>query len=513
MRRADEPEVYRWGRPLAPMPGERWQHLTLLRAQLGASRDRAAWLQFHCAATGYAPDPWQQQAHLVESFEGPRTNKLLSCGIGVGKTHWLVHECAMLHVVNPGTRHLMIAPTYDQARDILMDRWEAIMDAYADAGYPILRRINKSILRADLYCGGQVYFRSAEKIQNQRGTEYCSVGLDEGEYVRDPINVLTTLLGRVRANDCFVRQLSVTTTPRGLSGGILDYWNQMRLAARQQASGEADLDAKLSTWWFDRVSSFANPRLAADFFAGLQGYSRRRFEEEVLGYPSASSVTVLPEYSAERHGIDYAYDPSLPYDLMCDWGYLYPFFGWIQPRPKERDAVMIGQYCEDQVSEERQLAVLAQMASKEGFGRPPARIAVDREDPEMIAKVARLFPRAQIVKMESRAEQAKAYGIEALRALIDPLFGPPLIRIAKGLIDKGGKRGIHECLIGRKWAQSHGILLPWPDEDKYREHGFDALTYWARAFGQPSAVAATVHFANTRFNDLRLQEADRWARR
>lgn len=509
--RDEEPEEYRWGKRLLAEQGEEWRDLLQLRAQLGASGNRAEWLKFHSAVCGYSPDPWQLHAHLVQSFDGPRTHKLLSCGIGTGKTEWLVNEHAILHVVNPGADHLLIAPTYDQARDILLARWEAIMDAYADAGYPILRKINKSILRADLYCGGRVYFRSAEKVENLRGTEFASVGLDEGEYIRNPINGLTTLLGRLRSRNCFGRQMSVTTTPRGLTGGILEYWHKMRQAARANAKNESELARKLSTWWFNRVSSFANPRLTEDFFEALQGYSRRRFEEEVLGYPAASSVTVLPEYNAERHGIDYVYDKSQPYDLICDWGYLYPYFGWIQPRKGQHDAVLFAEYYEDQVGEERQLHALQQTAAQ--LGRHPSRIAVDREDPKMIERVARLFPNAHIERMEGRADQARAYGIEAVRAVVDPLFGPPLFRIAKDLINKGGKRSMHEALLGRKWAQTHGILLPWPDEDRYREHAFDALSYWARAFGRNAVVAATVPFLGSKFRDMRMQEADRWARR
>lgn len=514
LAKEEEEEVYRWGRREKPTPGEQWDNLILMRAKLGASRDRAAWLQFHSAITGWNPDPWQVNGHLAESWNSKRSHKLFSCGIGVGKTEFLVQEHAMLHVVNPGADHLMIAPTYDQVENVLLDRWEQIMEAYAERGYPILRSINRSKLIAYLHCGGRVFFRSADKIANQRGTQYCSIGLDEGEYVRDPLNVLTTLLGRLRARNCFVRQFTVATTPRGLAGGILEYWHQMRQAMRAEARNPSEAAVKLSEWWFDRIPSFANPRLESDFFEAIKGYSRRRFEEEILGYPSASAVTILPEYSAERHGVEYTYDPKRPYDLMCDWGYNYPYFGWIQPTQKGQ-AVHFAEYCEDQVSEERQLNVLAEMAGPlpKGLGQPPARIAVDREDPGMIQKVARLFPKASIVKMESRQEQARAAGIESLRALIDPLFGDPLYLVAKPLIEKGGRRGIHQAFAGRKWAQRNGIMLPWPDTDLMREHAFDAATYWARAFGHPGAVAATVHWATRGFADLRMREAARWASR
>ncbi|MFO0749140.1 MAG: hypothetical protein U1F43_26280 [Myxococcota bacterium] len=139
-----------------------------LRHALGATRDRRKWLQFMCAATSYDPLEWQKRFHLADSGSPDIRVKLATCGVGAGKTTCSTIESAGIHLVNPGCDHVMVAPTYDQCREILLPRWLERMEELAENGYPLLRN------RTGRFSGStriavQVSFRSAEKVANLRG--------------------------------------------------------------------------------------------------------------------------------------------------------------------------------------------------------------------------------------------------------------------------------------------------------------------------------------------------------
>lgn len=471
-----------WGAHGRPEPTRRLQRWRDFRHLLGRSRDRSAWLKFFTAATSYRPFKWQVEAHLADSWEeDSRSNKMICAGIRTGKTFWSTAEAAMVHVANPGVDHLVIAPTYSQVREVVLPVWQRWMDELAGSGYPLLRRMNWSILRADLHCGGRVYFRSSDKYHHIRGFEFASIAFDETEYARNAMDALGVLIGRLSSPTANVRQLHATTTPRGFAGGVIEWWHTQREFAR----GLPDLEARmraLSTWYFKRAATRDNPHLPPDFFAGLLGYSLRRYLEEIEGYPQASSLRALPEYEPARHLIPFKYNPERAYDLMIDWGNQRPYFGWIQERADGPGNCLFFEWCQDMVPPARQLQVIREVCDR--LGKAPARAGVDRADPEQIARLQRMFPSCEIRRMEGRDEQQRSYGLEALRTLLDPLIGDPLFFVASHLAEEASPRGMHQSLMSLQWDQrSDGLTLPWAKKDGTHDHAVDAATYWARAFG------------------------------
>lgn len=475
-----------------------------IRHALGASQDRRLWLQFFCSVTDYRPFPWQTRFHLASARPGVRANKLVTAGIRTGKTHSAIAEESMLITANPGVNHFVIAPTYDQVREVLIPEFIRYWDQMAEAGYPVLRRMKWSILRADLHCGGRVFFRSADKVDNLRGFEGATLHFDEGDYTRHPRDAYDVLTGRLSART-HVRQITVSTTSRDYAGSMCELWSNERMAADYVADPRARAEL-LREWFYMRARTYDNPTLPDDFMRGLLSYSKRKWLVEVEGCIAfLDQARVWPEYSA-RHRRPFRFNPRRPYHLGIDWGNR-PAYLWIQPLGDGTSDVF-RQWVEDGVPPVRQLEEVARICRDE-CGYPPARAAVDRADPEMITRFARVFPSCEIQRADSKDEQLRSWSVEAVRTMLDPLVGPPTLYFADQLAAHDAPaRGVHAAVSAIEWERrGDGIYLPWARKDGILDHVTDALSYWAKLIGVNEAMTATVHWRGARqapsLNELR----------
>lgn len=489
----------RWGtlKPGKPSPATPRRLAWLeLRRRLGQQRDRLAWLQFMCSVTSYRPEPWQVRVHLARSHDpGVRANKLVSAGIRTGKTLLASAEAFMLHVANPGCNHLFLAPTYDQVREVVLPAWMKWVEEAADAGYPILRKMNQSLLRGDLHCGGRVYFRSAEKYHHIRGYEFASVNFDETEFARKALEAMLVLLGRISSPHAYVRQFTATSSPspNGLSGGLIEFWHKQRELAKRLPPGLRE--QALAAWWFLRAKTTDNPHLPPDFFRGVEGYSKRRYLEEILAYSFASSTRVWPEYGTERHVVKYQFNPERPYVICCDWGYHFPYFGFLQFVPdllrsdltRHPAWVLFWEWGDDHVAEGRQMEELRKVARH--LGRHPMAAAVDPEDSGMIELLRHEFPNCEMHFGESKSERSVKRGVDAVRAMLDPLFSEPRLLVADHLTTQAwaegqGHRGFHATALNYPWKALHGAIVDRaPDKDSRYAHCGDSIGYFARELG------------------------------
>lgn len=454
-----------------------------LRHALGRSRDRRKWLQFLCAVTSYSPFPWQIRAHLADSGDPEvRTNKLVTAGIRTGKSVFAAAEEAELDTVNPGVDHCLVAPTYDQVREVLLPKWMERVTEMADNGYPLLRRMNWSILRADLHCGGRVFFRSSDKVQNLRGFEFGDVLFDESDYSKNPMDALDTLIGRLSAPKAYVRELCAFTTPYQYAGSTIEHWAEQRLIAAKNADPVAR-ERALRAWWFCRARTLDNPTLPPDFLAGILSYSLSQYLKEIEGYPVIHrSARALACYG-DGHAYPGEYDPSRPYDLGIDWGQHRPAYCWFQILGDGRAAI-VHEYVPDDVPPERQLSVVRQICN--AMRREPEFAAVDREDADQIRAFKKLFPRTIVREAESRPEQDRKASIAAVQRLMEPLDGKPKLLVAQHLRGSDApERGAHGALtnVQWEWDRLRNSYLDVVAKDGTFDHMFDAIAYWAKLVG------------------------------
>lgn len=459
-----------------------------LRHRLGRSGSRKALLRFMCSASGYAPFAGQTRAHLVDAGRGRTTHKYQIAGIGWGKSEWLATETAGLATANPGCWHAVVAPTYDQARHVILPKIMDRFEAMHARGYPIVKRLHKSILVVELVCGGLIFVRSADKTGNLRGFEFATFAFEEAEYARQPMDAFNDLAGRIRDPRAYFRQISAISSPRG-DTGVLGHF----LAARRRLDpslSKAERIAYLRSWWIGRGRSYDNPHLVDGYLEALTaGYSKRRYAQEVEGEILSHEHVVWPEYEPERHVIARGYDSSLPYDIACDWGDRWPHFLWIQRLPTG-SAIIFDEYCEDGAPSDHQIATLEKRCAR--LGKPPEFAAVERASRLMRRKLHNAFPSTRVRMMESRQEQSILEGVEVVRDMLDPLDEEPKLYVSRRLAVDPPRRGIHNCLRKlRNQVRADGRVLPKPHKDNVHDHGADALRYWCRAFGRDHARTFT----------------------
>jgi hypothetical protein len=383
-------------------------------------------------------------------------------------------ELLALVLLCPGRRFAALSPTFDQVLHVLRPRFKELVDSMAEAGYPVERRWRPSLYKSDLVCGGEIYWRSFAKVDNLRGYTLAAAALDETEQHSDPGYVWDTIQGRMRDNKSPIRQMFATTTPDGMRGVV-------RKFARVRNEGDAE---RRRQWWVGRATSLDNTHLPEDYLEAMTtGYSRRQYEQEVEARVLQSSAVIWPEFERARHCIPWTYDPTLPYDISCDWGDSRPHVLWVQ-RTHSGEGVVFDEYCTDGDPIDRQRDIIAQRCAR--LGNHPEHIAVDRAVKKQNQWALHHFSRSRMVKMDTRHEQSVKEGIEVTRAMLDPMRGEPLLYIALHLVPRGipkdGERGIVACLEGYRWRDAtHEQLTPL--KDGRLDNGADALRYWCRKVG------------------------------
>ncbi len=443
-----------------------------LRHQLGRNHDRVGALRLVSAAAGYVPLPHQFRFHVAGAGRGEVTKKLALAGVGAGKTKASMVEAVLLTILNPGCVGVICGPTYDLAVSVLLPEWEHVIDGMHKAGYPIVKRFIRSMMEAELVCGGKVLFRSHGKVESLRGFTLAWCALDESEVSQRPRYVFDVMAGRLRDPRANVLQMHVTTTPQGLRG-VPEMFVQARHSARQLEPVERDQE--LRRWYCMRASSHQNSHLPDGYLKGLQGYSKRMYEQEVMGRVLQPSSAVWPEFDRATHCIPYAYDPALPYSISVDWGRTCHAV-WLQ-RTQGGAVVVFDEYTgiEGGTPRERLRAAIVEKCQR--LGRDPEYAVGDRAVKTEMAWMLNQFPDTYVRRMNTKYEQSVSVGVEIVRAMLDPIQGQPTLYVSRRLAQSADPRGIVKCLAGYRYKmRSDGTLDPSNFiKDGRLDHGADAL--------------------------------------
>lgn len=452
--------------------GPRRESWLKLREKLGRDHDRLGALRLVSAASGYVPMPHQFRFHVAGAGPGNVTKKLALAGVGAGKTKASMVEAVLLTIMNPGCVGVICGPTYDLAVSVLLPEWEHVVSAMHKAGYPIVKRFIRSMMEAELVCGGKVLFRSHGKVESLRGFTLAWCALDESEVSARPRYVFDVMAGRLRDPRANVLQMHVTTTPQGLRG-VPEMFVQARHEAKNLPAHERDQE--LRRWYCMRASSHQNTHLPDGYLKGLEGYSKRMYEQEVMGKVLQPSSAVWPEVDKARHVLPYVYDPALPYTLSVDWGRTCHAV-WIQ-KTYSGALVIFDEYTGIEGGTPRDRLRLEIVERCRKLGKDPEYAVGDRAVKSEMAWLINQFPSTFVRRMVTKYEQSVSVGVETVRALLDPLEGSPKLYVAQRLADSPDPRGILKCLMGYRYKmRSDGTVDPqafW--KDNRLDHGCDAV--------------------------------------
>lgn len=461
-------------RPLRIVTDESWiEHRNIL----GQTQDRARVLQLVMAATGYMPLPKQLKLHLAGA-PGERIDKFYCGGIGTGKSYAAIVEDLIAILLNPGVRGLIVAPTYDQCLHVLLPTFLAFCELMERAGFPILKRFRWSQMRAELVCGGEVFFRSVAKVDNLLGFEFAWVHFDESETVNNPELIWNTLSGRLRQK-AWVRQMIATSTPRGLRG-VLGIFQRSR-------EGDGDRALLRKQFFFVRSTTLENPHLPPDYIENLRRtLSKAAWDQEVLAKVLRPEAAVYREFERARHEFAWAngkaafvkrlIETGAEYDLVYDPGETYCHVLWIA-RFANCD-VVFDELCDDGITTDRLHDEIVKRCA--ALKRHPTGIVIDRAVRKERGWCSDTFQQSSLLYCERRAEQSITEGIAIVKNLLDPMQGEPRLKFCSYLWDRMPRRAIIKCMSNYVYGkQASGLLTRLPFKDNAHDHGADCIRMFA----------------------------------
>jgi hypothetical protein len=451
-----------------------------LRKCLGETQDRVRALGIVSAATGYDPLPKQLKFHLAAA-PGQRVSKFFCGGIGTGKSTCAMVEDIIVALCNPGTRALVVAPTYDQALHVLLPIFLRICEQMERAGFPILRKFRWSQMRAELVCGGEFFFRSVSKVDNLLGFEFALIHFDESETVAAPERIWAALDGRMRQVANW-REMIGTSTPRGLRG-VLGIFH----AAREDYKTPEERELRRQQYVFIRATTLDNPHLPPDYIENLRRtLSVAAWRQEVMAEILKPEAAVYGVFERRRHAINVGTKAEwiatmartgTSYDLVYDFGPNYSHILWIATN-EAGVGIVFDELCEDGMSTQRIHQEIITRCNV--LGRPPDWIVCDRAVMSERRWAAQQYPQSYVQIMDSRSEQSILEGIAVVTNLLDPMVGDPKLRFASYLWDQTPRRGIVKCMaLYRYQMQVNGLLGRMPWKDNQHDHGCDDIRMWS----------------------------------
>ena len=250
---------------------------------------------------------------------------MLLAGVGYGKT-----ECgAVQHLLcvrdNPGTKHIIVEPTYRMIQAVAIPKLYGLLDR-------IERRAGRRIGTL-VASKGEIHWangcisllRGADKPQYLEGLEVTSWWFDESERAYYPMRVLEVLQRRLRQpaepeRGIFPQYYHalVTTTPRDRPGGAVQHWlTQIRYGNPQ--------------YRIERAWTTENPYLRPDYVEDLRrSHSDYLFRQQVY----AEIIEHTNAIYGQSFSLEY-WDPDRPAysGNMIDWEYKadLPTYVFIDP--------------------------------------------------------------------------------------------------------------------------------------------------------------------------------------
>jgi phage FluMu gp28-like protein len=227
----------------------------------------------------WTPHPGQRAFLLARA-----KTLVLACGRRWGKTEACAAKVVHALSIRHASRHLLVAPTLDQAR-ILFERVLSLIDRLFDrnlplwASRPVVRSSPHPRLEID---GHQVLARSGHVARALRGHEATHVVVDEAAYV-DPTLVQDTLWPMLATTD---GQMTLISTPNGRNV----FWRFFQLGQR----GEHGV-------WSRGAPTAENPRVPRAFLDAQRSLlPERTFAVEYEAHFAEVEGALFAEADLER---------------------------------------------------------------------------------------------------------------------------------------------------------------------------------------------------------------------
>lgn len=199
-----------------------------------------------------------------------------------------------------------VAPTYQQARDIL---WE---DLKASIPRKWIRKINETRMVITLVNGSRIHLKGADKPDSLRGVGLHFVVIDEAQDIKEETweMVLQPTLATTNGRAIFIG------TPKSYNWLYHRYMLGQRPAKVKDARGRVVAN-EWKSWQFPTITSPFIPRREID--ARRRDMDPKSFRQEFEASFEVMSGRVYYAFDRKEHVGDYPFNPHLPIYIGMDF--------------------------------------------------------------------------------------------------------------------------------------------------------------------------------------------------
>jgi hypothetical protein len=401
-------------------------------------------------------EPHEAQAKVLMS---PHRFVYYRGGLGAGKT-WTGCQWAAANVLlhSAGATGVIISPTYSMLDDVIRPQIEELWPRQVVATW---HGTERSYTWSN---GSKVLLRSAERPGRLRGIQVAWAWLDEPAEMK--AEIWTTITGRIRSKTRWIHQILLTGTPSGYN------WVHDAFGNPGEKLEDGVHVVKAST----EQNADNLPEGYIDSLRGL--YSARLAAQELSGEVVHLEGQVF-DYKPGQHVVDCNWQQDVETYAGLDFGYRSPAVVFFRRHP-ERDAWVAFDELMPNDTTTEQLAdrILAKRYNLTEVWCDPAgkqATTAGRTDVDVLRRAgipARYRTSSKVRRI--------AFGLEVMRAAMDPADGSPPRFLVHERLTKGSKRGLHRSLLSYRFKGNTEA----PEKDNVHDHACDAARYfWANMDG------------------------------
>lgn len=444
---------------------------------------------------------------------------LFAGGLGAGKSFTGAMKAQQLAQINRGAHAWIVAQVVSVHETGLMGEAFKLLDTFRDLhGWGVdVRRVGGKLPKILYVNGGVQHYIGERYARNNRGSNLAYALIDELTKLSDDMDTFTQVKGRVRGDHPLKQVVCMSNLDYGESGVIGHF-------VAECEAGNPRYDIIFAPSW-------ENYFLDADYVPDqMAGKSRTWVAAMLVGALTKPQASVYPEWDPAVHIVPWdpvrdgtqrwmrgAAPAPLPWGIGADWGgrpglcayqrialdrECRVFHPEVAPAGATQGIVFVDEDVTDYGGNHRTTTGMAKFIKRntERLRRPPSWCASDREDPEMNHELWRMVPARCEKWIAKTLEQQEVWpGIERVRALLDPVEGPPLLYVTEELAQRPAslERGIAVSfrIYRRKFDHRSNTFVSVPVQDEVSEHAMDMVRY-----------PIVQHFGQVRGESFRFQD-------
>lgn len=244
-------------------------------------------------------------ARQKEVFASPKRFRVVVAGRRWGKTQVAKISCIKAASAKRNQLVWYVAPTYQQARDIM---WE---DLKASIPKKWIRKINETRMTIFLINGSKIMLKGADKPDSLRGVGLHFVVIDEAQDSKEDVweTVLQPTLATTNGHALFIG------TPKAFNWLYHKYMLGQRGA--KVRAGRRMVPNEWQSWQFPTITSPFIP--AREIEARRRDMDPKSFRQEFEASFETMSGRVYYPFDRNIHVGDYPFDPRLPIFIGMDF--------------------------------------------------------------------------------------------------------------------------------------------------------------------------------------------------